>query len=173
MPILRRYPAALAAAAMILVLALLTIGGTLTPVAATPASQVTGDVESADWAVFGPSLVTVAATAVAPSSLQGRDPRVTRTWPGGEFYVTADVSTTGTLTTTFQTSLDGTNWTNLNQVNPQGTVVPVRVVQTADGTAYVSIPFAGPYTRPVIEASADITASVRVNPRQPWTEADE
>ena len=86
-----------------------------------------------------------------------------------DVFVTIDLKTSGTVTVTPQYSADGTNYTDADYISEgwysttrYSSVVPYRVVLSADGTDVVRLPMVGRYMRPKIELSGGITNGVTV-----------
>lgn len=111
------------------------------------------------------SIATTTYTA-SPRTVGGVDLSFVQRSFTGDYFVTADFPTTGTLTATLELSADATNWaTALHTYNNGATLVrsaAQQVVITGDGTAYLSAPLAGSYARLKLEPSTAVTTTVNV-----------
>lgn len=109
--------------------------------------------------------ISVVTNTASPRTVGGVDLSRVRDYYAGDYFITADFPTTGTLTATLEFSADGTNWTTaLHTYNNGATLVTAakQVVITNDGTAYISSPVAGSYARIKLDPSTAVTATVNL-----------
>lgn len=153
-----------------LALAALIAAATVLFVAPQPAAALGepggGTVVTARTGVLYPATSIEAVTNTAsPRTVGGVDLSLVRNYYAGDYFITADFPTTGTLTATLEFSADQSNWaTALHTYNNGATLVTAskQVVITNDGTAYISSPLAGSYARIKLDPSTAVTATVNL-----------
>jgi hypothetical protein len=126
-------------------------------VEAGPTDPDAGTVQAADLYTLYDAYTTT--TTFEPSDV-GR----LRYYNSVELFVTADFSSTGTITVTPEYSVDGTNWitASYNYLNSGVKEADYQIVLNADGTDFVAMPMRGLYIRPAIEASNSNGVTVTV-----------
>lgn len=123
------------------------------------------------YTYYPATYISGAATTLSASPRQqsGVDVSKVSAWNSADIFLTADISGTTTITLTPQFSPNASDWASAYYDSISGTTVtaqPYRIVLSADGTSYVSLPIRGEYLRVSMLTGGDgVTATVRVTLR--------
>lgn len=168
--------------AILLLVALLVLGGTVQAQERAPAVT-----KQTTYLLYPATAIATASTTYTASPrnvVAGLDASAVNGWANVDVFTTIDLDTTGFVTVTLQFSPDAVNWADADYTYTSNTsswaslgitstataatsiatATQVRYM-TADGTELIQSPTAGEYMRVKIENSASFTPTVHVTYR--------
>lgn len=121
--------------------------------------------------VLSATVITNATQVTSAPNIdaQARDVSKTQGWNKADIFVSATISPTAIVTATIQFSPDTTNWANGYSEYWTGSAIgqnPQRIVLSAAGTGYVSVPLAGSNWRVSLTSTGTVTATVKATLRR-------
>lgn len=121
--------------------------------------------ETATYVYYPETAVSGSTTfySAAPRTVSGVDVSDVRKWNAVDVFVTADITTSDTVTITPQFSADQSHWVDAYYTVDDGSVETDIVYElefAADGDNYLSLPIRGNYIRFKVEHGAAVTPTI-------------